>query len=176
MELKFFRIKINQIAKYWFRYGPNKSGFIFGTLICLCRLFPKTDWDLLQRYPETFRKQTLSVNKRFGIWKWEIWKWFRKFVNPKFQKSYIIGKILNLFIFVFFFNFGYTNILKKWFLKISKMIFPNSKINCNASKCKLTPQKPFNCLPQFSKILPEHRLIKLFKLKILNHGIENPLA
>lgn len=176
LESRSFRAEVNQIAEHWSRYGPSKSGLTFGTLICHCRSLPRTDWDLLQRHPETFREQAPSVNERLGTWKWEVWEWFRKFVNPEFQKSCIVGEISNLFISVFSLSFGYANTLEEWFLKISRMIFSNSRINCNESKCRLAPQKPFSCLPQLSRILPQHRLIKLLKLRVLNHGVESPLA
>ncbi|TLS23489.1 uncharacterized protein PpBr36_05816 [Pyricularia pennisetigena] len=87
LESRSFRAEVNQIAEHWSRYGPSKSGLTFGTLICLCRSLPRTDWDLLQRHPETFREQAPSVNERLGTWKWEVWEWFRKFVNPELQKS-----------------------------------------------------------------------------------------
>ncbi|QBZ58551.1 hypothetical protein PoMZ_03506 [Pyricularia oryzae] len=97
LESRSFRAEVNQIAEHWSRYGPSKSGLTFGTLICLCRSLPRTDWDLLQRHPETFREQAPSVNERLGTWKWEVWEWFRKFVNPEFQKSCIVGMVFENF-------------------------------------------------------------------------------
>uniref|UniRef100_L7IQ38 Uncharacterized protein n=1 Tax=Pyricularia oryzae (strain P131) TaxID=1143193 RepID=L7IQ38_PYRO1 len=57
-----FRREANRIAEYWENHGLE-SGLTFTSLMCLCQALPKTDWSLLEKYPDTF--QELSSMERF---------------------------------------------------------------------------------------------------------------
>lgn len=92
---RFFRSEANQIAKYWAQYG-YESGFTFTSLMCLCQARPKTDWVLLEEYPDIFRELSSMVNHRFtgsNKFKWDIWLWFRKLIDPEWEESCVVGEL-----------------------------------------------------------------------------------
>lgn len=86
-----FRREANRIAEYWENHGLE-SGLTFTSLMCLCQALPKTDWSLLEKYPDTFQELSSMVNRRFQF-SWEMWTWYCKFLDPGRVESCALGEL-----------------------------------------------------------------------------------
>ncbi|EHA56200.1 hypothetical protein MGG_16021 [Pyricularia oryzae 70-15] len=90
-----FRREANRIAEYWENHGLE-SGLTFTSLMCLCQALPKTDWSLLEKYPDTFQELSSMVNRRFQF-SWEMWAWYCKFLDPARVESCAFGAVYDAF-------------------------------------------------------------------------------